>query len=127
MPLSVFILLQGKASRIMYMVHFDDLNADLDYDDQTETLFASFAYTLDSRGNRIASSDVIDGGRKGDILNYESRIRRMSPFPPPRGYQVQRKRRRLDSRLGRRIHHVQLPHFRLAVRRDLLPDQQLLG
>jgi len=67
----------------MYMVHFDDLNADLDYDDQTETLFASFAYTLDSRGNRIASSDVIDGGRKGDILNYESRIRRMSPFPPP--------------------------------------------
>jgi len=49
-------------NRLVYMVHFDDLNADLAYDDQTETLFASFAYTLGSRGNRVASSDVIDDG-----------------------------------------------------------------
>ncbi|XAL99095.1 hypothetical protein OT109_16120 [Phycisphaeraceae bacterium D3-23] len=48
-------------NRLTAMYHFDDADADLAYDAGVETLHASFLYTLDARGNRIASADTVDG------------------------------------------------------------------
>ncbi len=48
-------------NRLDEMVQFEDLDSNDVYDVGTDTLLASYDYTLDLAGNRVAATETIDG------------------------------------------------------------------